>query len=91
LCGAPGTAVVFDRRLWHSRSDNLSDITRKSFFLGYTYRWVRPRDEYPIDWTAEPYASLSPLRRQLLGWGKDAMSHWGVGDDDIPLREWARE
>jgi ectoine hydroxylase len=86
-----GDAVVFDRRLWHSRSDNLSAVTRKAFFLGYTFRWIRPRDEYPIDWSAEPYRSLSPVRRQLLGWGADAMSHWGLGDDSCPLREWLAE
>lgn len=89
LCGAPGTAVVFDRRLWHSRSENLSDTTRKAFFLGYTYRWIRPRDEYPIDWTAEPYASLSPVRRQLLGWGGSPESFWGLEPDAVPLKAWA--
>jgi len=85
----PGTAVIFDRRLWHSRSDNLSSLTRKAVFLGYTYRWVRPRDDYPIDpaWLA----GLSPVRQQLLGKGLDAMSHWGLGTDDPPLRGWLRE
>ena len=49
LCSRPLGTLVFDRRLWHSRSDNLSDITRKAVFTGYTYRWIRPRDAYPID------------------------------------------
>jgi ectoine hydroxylase len=87
----PGDAVLFDRRLWHSRSDNLSDITRKAFFTGYTYRWIRTRDDYPIDWASEPYRSLSPVRKQLLGWGKDAMSFWALGTDSFPLREWLKE
>jgi ectoine hydroxylase-related dioxygenase (phytanoyl-CoA dioxygenase family) len=85
----PGTAVVFDRRLWHSRSDNLSDVTRKAVFLGYTYRWIRPRDDYAI----EPVrlAGLSPVRQQLLGAGLDAMSFWGLGEDEPPLRAWLTE
>ncbi len=86
LCVPPGAAVIFDRRLWHSRSDNLSDVTRKALFMGYTYRWIRPRDDLAIDWGREPFRSLSPVRKQLLGWGQDAMSFWAVGDDDIPLQ-----
>jgi ectoine hydroxylase len=89
VCVQPGDAVVFDRRLWHSRSDNHSAITRKALFLAYTYRWIRPRDEYPIDWGAHPFRNLSPLRKQLLGWGRDALSFWGLGEDEVPLRRLA--
>ena len=41
----PGDLVVFDRRLWHARSDNYSPITRMGAFFGYTYRWVAGRDD----------------------------------------------
>jgi ectoine hydroxylase len=91
VCASPGAAVILDRRIWHSRSDNLSSLTRKALFLGYTYRWIRPRDDYPIDWDAEPYRGLSRVRRQLLGWGLDANSFWGLGGDTYPLREWMGE
>ena len=89
VLASPGDAVVFDRRLWHARSDNRSEVTRKALFMGYTYRWVRPRDDYAIDpaWLA----TLPPVRRQLLGGGTDAMSHWGLGEDEPPLRSWLRE
>jgi ectoine hydroxylase len=86
ILAEPGDALVFDRRLWHARSDNTSRFPRRALFLGYTYRWIRPRDDLRIDWAAEPYHSLSPVRRQLLGWGADAMSFWGLGDDHAPLR-----
>ena len=49
LLAEPGTAVVFDRRLWHARSDNRSPLTRKALFLAYTYRWVRPARLLPRD------------------------------------------
>jgi hypothetical protein len=91
VCVKPGSAVIFDRRLWHSRSDNRSTVTRQAFFTGYTYRWIRPRDDFPIDWDTEPYRSLSPVRKQVLGWGKDAMSFWGLGDDHFPVRDYLEE
>ena len=84
VVAAPGTAVLFDRRLWHSRSDNLSNVTRKVLFLGYTYRWVRPRDDYRFD--PQWLAGLSPIRRQLLGMGPDAMSYWGLGEEEAALK-----
>jgi len=86
-----GDAFVFDRRLWHSRSVNVSALTRKMVFIGYTYRWIRPLDE--TDYRRDPawFAGLSPLRRQLLGGGADHANYWGVRpdgwvDEDIPLR-----
>jgi ectoine hydroxylase-related dioxygenase (phytanoyl-CoA dioxygenase family) len=89
VLASPGDAVVFDRRLWHARSDNRSEVTRKALFMGYTYRWIRPRDDSVIDpaWLA----TLPAVRRQLLGGGADAMSHWGLGEGDPPLRAWLQE
>ena len=48
-----GDAVLFDRRLWHARSDNYSAITRKAMFVGYTYRWVAMRDENDGIWSSD--------------------------------------
>ena len=79
-----GTAVVFDRRLWHARGDNRSDRTRKVLFYGYTHRWIRPRDELAID--AQRAARLTPLRRQLLGLAEDALGYWFPSDEEVPLR-----
>ncbi|HKU56129.1 MAG TPA: phytanoyl-CoA dioxygenase family protein [Gaiellaceae bacterium] len=69
-----GSAVIFDRRLWHARGDNLSDRTRKALFYGYTYRWIRPRDELTVG--PERLARLTPLRRQLLGLADDTADYW---------------
>jgi ectoine hydroxylase len=80
----PGSAVIFDRRLWHSRSENRSPITRKALFYAYTYRWVHPRDELRID--PEILAPLTPVRRQLLGVDAGAVDRWLPEDDDVPLR-----
>jgi ectoine hydroxylase-related dioxygenase (phytanoyl-CoA dioxygenase family) len=80
----PGDAIVFDRRLWHARSNNYSDITRLAVFFGYTYRWVAMRDDPP-----EPaqLARLSPVQRQLLGDSGDGTGDnaWGHEPASLPL------
>jgi ectoine hydroxylase len=87
LCVRPGDAVLFDRRVYHARTENHSDVARRALFLAYTYRWVRERDDYPIDRSSSWFQRLSPVRRQLLGAGSGAQSFWGIGDDDYPLYE----
>jgi ectoine hydroxylase len=86
ILASPGDALVFDRRLWHSRSDNLSTHTRRAIFLAYTYRWIRPRDDFGIDVSSDRFRRLSPVRRQLLGEAADCRSYWGLGDTPAPLQ-----
>jgi len=69
-----GSAVMFDRRLWHARGDNVSDRTRKVLFYGYTHRWIRPRDEPVIGPDLLPH--LTPLRRHLLGFAENPSDYW---------------
>jgi hypothetical protein len=89
ITAEPGDAFIFDRRLWHSRSSNRSSVTRKMIFLGYTYRWIRMRDDAI---KSAAWERMSPLRRQLLGHGEENASFFGITaanpawDDDIPLR-----
>jgi ectoine hydroxylase len=85
----PGTAVIFDRRLWHARGENRSRRTRRALFRAYTYRWVRERDGYPR--SAAWFGALSPVQRQLLGAAATPEGHWLPTDADAPLREWMRE
>jgi ectoine hydroxylase len=85
----PGTAVFFDRRLWHTPSPNTSGQTRKVLFYGYSYRWLRPRDDMTVSHLMD---RCDPIRRQLLG----ASPTGGYGytsptDEDVPLRTWLRE
>ena len=88
LCLKPGTAVVLDRRAWHSRSPNLSDVTRKVVWFGYAYRWLRPKDEMTVE---HLYPKLDPIRRQLLGDRLSANGVYDPLDGDVPLREWLSE
>lgn len=84
----PGTAVFFDRRLWHAASPNWSDVTRKVLFYGYGYRWIRVKDDMTV---SELWSSSDPIRRQLLGHGVNANGHYTPSEDDVPLRSWLRE
>ena len=84
ICARPGTAVLFDRRLWHMRSENRSTLTRKALFYAYTYRWVRTRDDLYVP--PELFGMITPIRAQLLGSGSSAIEHWMPQDDDAPLR-----
>lgn len=96
IIARPGDAFIFDRRLWHSRSTNRSQLTRKMLFIGYTYRWIRPLDQMPIDRSGGWWARRTPVQRQLLGEGSHTANYWGVNwdgylDEDIPLRRELRE
>jgi hypothetical protein len=84
-----GSAVFFDRRIWHTPSPNRSNSTRKALFYGYSYRWLRPRDDMTV---AHLMDRSDPIRRQLLG----ASPSGGYGtssptEEDVPLRGWIRE
>ena len=69
LCVPPGSALLLDRRTWHSRSANASDLTRKVFWYGHSYRWLRPKDEMTV---AHLLSVVEPVRRQILGGGASA-------------------
>ena len=84
----PGTAVLFDRRLWHSASPNWSDVTRKVLFYGYGYRWIRVKDDMTVE---DLWPKSDPVRRQLLGYAVNANGRYSPTDDDVPLRVWLRE
>lgn len=88
LCVRPGTAVLVDRRIWHSRSANESGQTRKVIWLGYSYRWLRPKDPMTV---SHLYPRLDPIRRQILGDGLTNNGTYDPADGDVPLRGWLRE
>jgi len=76
--GASGTA----------RSDNLSEITRKVVFLGYTYRWIAIRDDVNETIGQPWWQDLTGVQRQLLGGLSgvgDGDHHWGHYPEDTPL------
>lgn len=67
VCANPGDAVFFDRRLWHTRTNNYSPITRKGMFFAYSHRWSYGRDENDELIASPTFAAFNPIQRQLLG------------------------
>ncbi len=86
ICGNPGDAVIFDRRLWHSSSPNKSNLTRKALFYGYGYRWLQPKDNMTI--SPETIKQYGPIRQQLLGVASDNNRRFTPLPDDVPLKAW---
>lgn len=90
----PGDALFFDRRIWHQRSDNHSDITRIATFFGYTYRWIAIRDEVTAEHRASQWwQQLSPVQQQLLGGtGEESGDHrWGHYPQEMPVYRMLRD
>lgn len=59
-----GSALCFDRRLWHGPSPNYSPYPGKVLFYGYSYHWLRPKDDMTVRYYLE---RCDPIRKQLLG------------------------
>jgi ectoine hydroxylase-related dioxygenase (phytanoyl-CoA dioxygenase family) len=66
VCANPGDVVFFDRRLWHTRTNNYSDITRKGMFFAYAHRWQFGRDENDELFKTAEFESFTPVQKQLL-------------------------
>jgi len=85
----PGTAVFFDRRLWHSVSANYWSEARRAIFYGYSYRWLRPRDDVSM---SHVWDRLDPIRKQLFGNAPTGCYGFtSPQDEDVPLRGWLQE
>jgi ectoine hydroxylase-related dioxygenase (phytanoyl-CoA dioxygenase family) len=85
----PGTAVIFENRLWHAVGPNYSNVARKNIYIGYCWRWMRP-----IDYVAQSPALIeraAPIHRQLLGDVKSELGYILPKPEDLPLAAWARE
>lgn len=89
ILGKPGDAFLFEQRTWHAVGPNLSDITRKSLFLGYGFRWVRAMDY--VTPLVEQTTETDPIRRQLLGEVNTPMGIYLPQEADVPLRAWWQE
>ncbi|MEM7363611.1 MAG: phytanoyl-CoA dioxygenase family protein [Pseudomonadota bacterium] len=81
-----GDAVFFDRRIWHAAGRNLSSITRKVMFLGYSYRWLKPRDDMTV---AHYLDRCDPVQKQLFGESPNGgFGFTSPADEDVPLKTW---
>ncbi len=89
LTASPGDAVLFEQRTYHAVGPNRSDILRKSLFMGYGYRWLRPMDY--VQMPQDLLDRVSPVRRQLLGDAATQLGYYLPTDADVPLRAWLKQ
>ena len=83
-----GDVLIFDRRLWHTRSKNLSDQTRKVLFYGYQYRWM-VGDSYTDHSFEKPTDlgfNLTPIFRQVMGADRNRSTAYHCQENEVPLR-----
>ncbi|HIM11147.1 TPA: hypothetical protein EYM26_10110 [Candidatus Poribacteria bacterium] len=79
-----GDAFVFEQRTWHGIGHNWSGKPRKTIFVGYAYRWVKPMDY--IVMPKEIIDQCNPVQKQLLGVVDNALSYYLPQDKDVPLK-----
>ncbi len=79
-----GDAFLFEQRTFHGIGKNWSGYPRKTIFMGYAYRWVKPMDY--IQMPDELVAKCNPIQKQLLGVVDDPMSFYIPKDKDVPLK-----
>lgn len=91
VLGEPGDAFLFEQRTYHAVGPNHSDITRKSLFMGYGFRWVYPMDYHPMRDYVDLYERSCPVRRQLIGETKTVTGVYLPTDEDVPLRAMHKE
>ena len=86
ICASAGSAVYFDRRLFHAASPNHWTEPRVFLAYGYGYRWLRTKDEMTIP--PDVVERSEPIRRQLLAATSSENNRYAPADDDVPLRKW---
>ena len=86
ICASAGSAVYFDRRLFHAASPNHWTEPRVFLAYGYGYRWLRTKDEMTIP--PDVVERSEPIRRQLLAATSSENNRYTPADDDVPLRKW---
>jgi ectoine hydroxylase-related dioxygenase (phytanoyl-CoA dioxygenase family) len=81
---APGTAFFFEQRTYHGVGHNYSGKPRRTIFIGYAYRWVKPMDYIAMPDTLVERSN--DVQRQLLGVAGEALSFYLPQDEDVPLK-----
>ncbi len=77
-------AFLFEQRTYHGIGHNWSGLPRKTIFMGYAYRWVKPMDY--IAMPDELVTKCNPIQKQLIGVVSDPLSYYIPQDKDVPLK-----
>jgi fumagillin biosynthesis dioxygenase len=70
-----GSVFVMDGRVWHQTGPNVtSDETRAGLFAYYVRPFIRPQWDWQLTIKPEQLARMSPLMREMLGFGANVTS-----------------
>jgi len=70
-----GSIFIMDGRVWHQTGVNqTTDQTRAGLFAYYVRPFIRPQWNWNLTITAEHLARMSPLMREMLGFGSNVTS-----------------
>jgi hypothetical protein len=83
-----GSVLLFDRRLRHAATANYSDYTRKAYFVGYAYRWLKNQSGFTADVLPTVPCAVT---RQLLNDNWSAQGWFSPTPADAPLFTWLTE
>ena len=81
----PGTAFFFEQRTYHGAGHNYSGKPRKTIFVGYAYRWVKPMDY--IVMPEELLDRSNDVQKQLFGVVTEPLSFYLPPEQDVPLKK----
>ena len=79
-----GSAFMFEQRTYHSVGKNWVGYPRKTIFMGYAYRWVKPMDY--VTMPDELIVRCNPVQKQLAGVVGEAISYYLPQDADVPIK-----
>lgn len=70
-----GSIFIMDGRVWHQTGPNVSeDQTRAGLFAYYVRPFIRPQWNWSLTLSREQLDGMSPLMREVLGFGKNVTS-----------------
>jgi len=76
-----GSAVLFDSRIWHFGTENLSDSTRPVLYNNYQRPWFRDAVNFyrqeRLALSDEEYDRISEAHRGLMAWTREPNRHGG--------------
>jgi ectoine hydroxylase-related dioxygenase (phytanoyl-CoA dioxygenase family) len=67
LEGEPGDMIIWDSRIWHGTTENITSNTRWAIISTFSQWWVKQANDIPKGLENHVYKSLTDKQKQLLG------------------------
>jgi len=67
LEGEPGDMIIWDSRLWHGTTENITSNTRWAIVSTFSQWWIKQANDIPKGLENQVYKTLTDKQKQLLG------------------------